>query len=727
MGSLKLYLQTVLNSYSEVFFSKNRFFSVILCIITFFDWVAGISGFIAIVTAIGVARWMQFDRTALINGNFTFNSLLVGLGIGINYQFNAALLFIVVFASLFTLFVSVSLQGVIGKYALPYLSIPFLLGIWTAFLASNHFESLGLSERGIYYLNELYVIGGKPLIDFYNWFNALGVPVSLQVYFRSLGAIFFQYNMLSGILITVGLLIYSRIAFSLSVIGFYSAYLFYEFIGADLSALNYSYIGFNYILASIAVGFFLIPSWQTYLWTILLIPLLAIITVSMNSVFAILKLPVYSLPFNIVVLLFLYVLKFRLNQHHSLREVYFQQYSPERNLYAANNHMLRFGNHVEHSIALPFFGEWKIMQAHDDEFTHKGEWRHAWDFIIVDNNDKQYKNDGYVLEDYYCYNKAVVAPGDGIVEEVINTVEDNPIGEPNIEKNWGNTVIIKHDDHLFSSLNHLRKETIKVHPGNKVSKGQIIANVGNSGRSAYPHLHFQLQQTPYVGSITLDYPISSYITRNAKEYQFHYYEKPLKNQFVSTIDTNKLLAKAFSFVPGKRLCWKYEKGAYTIVVHWIVDTTVYNIPFILEEDSGSKAYFRKDDGTFMFTHFEGDKSSVLYQFYLAAYKLQFGFYKGLTIEDRIPPNQIFQKVSLFFQDFVAAFTTFLIATYQISYDSIDSEISPSTIKLTTRIQKKFFGKPGKNTLLEIHVNASGINKIIVNSNQTIVSKECEGL
>ena len=720
-------MQTVLNSYSEIFFSKNRFFSVILFSITFFDLVAGISGLIAVLTAMGVARWMQFDKQALINGNFTFNSLLVGLGIGLNYQFSLALVFIIVFASLFTLFVSVSLQGVIGKYALPYLSIPFLLGIWTAFLASGNFESLGLSERGIYYLNELYIIGGKPLVDFYNWFNELGLHESLQVYFRSLGAIFFQYNMLSGILIAIGLLFYSRIAFSLSVIGFYSAYLFYEFIGADLSALNYSYIGFNYILASIAVGFFLIPSWQTYLWTILLIPVLAMITVSLNSVFSIFKLPVYSLPFNMVVLLFLYVLKFRLNQHHSLREVYFQQYSPERNLYAAKNDKFRFGNQVKHSITLPFFGEWKIMQAHDDEYTHKGEWKHAWDFIIVDNQDKQYKNNGYVLEDYYCYNKAVVAPGDGVVEEVISAIEDNPVGEPNIEKNWGNTIIIKHDDHLFSSLNHLKKETIKVHPGDKVSKGQIIANVGNSGRSAYPHLHFQLQQTPYVGSVTLDYPISSYITRNAKEYQFHYYKKPIKNQFVSNIDTNELLANAFSFVPGKRLCWKHENGAKTSLVYWIVDTTVYNIPFIFEENSGSKAYFRKGDGIFMFTHFEGDKNSVLYQFYLAAYKLQFGFYKGLTIQDRIPPDLIFNKLSMFFQDFIAAFTTFLAANYQITYNSIDSEISTSVIKLTSQIQKKIFKRVEKKSVFEIHVNTSGINKIIVNSNQSIESKECEGL
>ena len=68
----------------------------------------------------------------------------------------------------------------------------------------------------------------------------------------------------------------------------------------------YSYIGFNYILTSIAVGgFFIIPSKRSYLWVILLIPIVAMITISLSRVFTLFSLPIYSLPFNLVVLLFL--------------------------------------------------------------------------------------------------------------------------------------------------------------------------------------------------------------------------------------------------------------------------------------------------------------------------------------------------------------------------------------------------------------------------------------
>jgi urea transporter len=111
-------------------------------------------------------------------------------------------------------------------------------------------------------------------------------------------------------LIALGILLYSRIAFSLSVIGFLLAWGFYRITGADILSLGYSYIGFNYILTSIALGgFFIIPSRWSYLWLIWLLPLVIVMTVSLQKLFTFFHLGVYALPFNVVVLTFLYVLK----------------------------------------------------------------------------------------------------------------------------------------------------------------------------------------------------------------------------------------------------------------------------------------------------------------------------------------------------------------------------------------------------------------------------------
>ncbi len=709
------FIKIVTNSYSQVFFSDNKVFAVILLGVSFIDLFAGICGFFSVVVTAVAARWFGLNIEQTKKGIYGFNGLLTGLGLGIYFAPGWLLFLILILAAIFTLFLSVAMEGVIGKYALPYLSIPFILSFWTVTLATREFAALGISERGIYSLNDLYILGGNTLVQIYEWWNSIFIPPSLKTYFISLGAIFFQFNVLSGIIIAFGLLYYSRIAFSLSLIGFYSAFYFYQLIGADLTVFNYSYIGFNFILTAIAIGgFFIIPSKLSYLWTVLLMPLVVILVVSLNKIFMAFALPIYSLPFNIIVLLFLYVLKFRVSNYQHLSEVVIQQNSPEKNLYSYQNYLTRFKQKTPVSIKLPFFGEWKVTQGHNGEFTHQGPWKHAWDFMIVDEDGKTFSGKGDYAEDYYCYGKAVTAPADGIVEEVIDNITDNIIGQVDVKNNWGNTIIIRHTDYLFSKLSHLSPGSITVKNGEGVKTGQVIGKCGNSGRSPYPHLHFQLQSMPYIGSPTLDYPVGHYIVNKDTGMELHSYSKPVKDDLVSNIIKTPLLQNAFNFIPGKNLKWKnQDSGA---VYEWEIRTNPYNQLYIECTGTHSRIYFEEDDDLLIFTHFTGNKSSVLYYFYLAAFKLQKGFYKGLVMKDNYPLNHVFRKKALFFQDFVAPFYKYLNARYEMIYSEIDNELSPSLIVLNSAATKFYRKKLLNKTEFEIRINAEGIESLKMKDN-----------
>jgi urea transporter len=722
---IKLFLKAIPNSYGQVFFSDQRMFSLILMLVTFFDLYAGLLGILSVITTNLAGFLLGFDKKTISKGVFGFNSLLVGLGLGIYFEPGLHLLFVIVIAAILTLLISVTLQGVIGKYALPYLSIPFLLSIWIMTLATKDFAALGISERGIYTFNDLYTIGGDPLVRVYEWWNELQLPRSLRIYFISLGAILFQYNLLSGIILAIGLLLFSRISFTLSLIGFYTAFLFYDIIGANISELSYSYIGFNYILTSIAVGgFFIIPSRRSYLWVVILIPIVAMITISLSKVFAVFSLPIYSLPFNLVVLLFLYALKFRMKPSTTLSEVLIQHNSPEKNLYAFHNDVVRFRQFGKVPITLPFLGTWSVSQAHEGDHTHKNEFRHAWDFVITDTEEKQFLSSGDLLSDYYCYDKMVLAPADGTIELVVDRIPDNVVGEVNLKENWGNTVIIKHDEHLYSSLSHLKEGSIKVKEGDSIKEGEEIGRCGNSGRSPYPHLHFQVQETPYIGSVTLEYPISYHILHTDGEFSMKSFDFPGLNDLVSNIESSELLHSAFHFIPGKRYHFDVLMNGEARESTWEADTDPYNNAFIRCHQSGAMAYFINDGNLMYFTHYSGDKSCLLYYFFLAAFQVQQGFYQDLNITDKYPLNLIYRQPLLGLQDVLAPFWKFLKSDFQCRYDWIDSDMAPSEIRLVSSARNSIGSKKLKSFNFTLLIKEKGIHKLTVESKNLKMEAIC---
>ena len=709
------FLSSVVNSYTQIFFSNNKIFAGILMVVTFFDFFAGLSGIIAVMLTNIVAYLIGFNRDSIRKGYYGFNSLLVGLGLGVYYQISPEFLILLLFASLLTLFLTLMMEGVIGKYGLPFLSLSFLLGIWLVTLASRQFTALKVSESGIYMMNDMYDLGGQRMVDAYSWFNNLVLPDSIRLYFRSLGAIFFQYHLFAGIFVAIGLLIYSRISFILSLLGFFSAYAYYLFIGADIHELSYGYIGFNFILTAIAVGgFFIIPSRWSFLWVILLTPLISIVLTSSFAIFSIFQLSVFSLPFNIVVILFLYSLKFRERFFTKPELVGYQQFSPEKNLYSHLNYKSRFGKSLYLPLSLPFWGEWKVTQGHGGSFTHKGDWRHAWDFEIVDEEGLTYTGDGNLREDYYCYNKPVLAPADGLVAEITDEVAENEIGSVDLEHNWGNSIVLHHTDQLYSKLSHLKQGSFKVAPGDPVKKGQIIALCGNSGRSPYPHIHFQLQATPFIGSKTIDYPIGHYIRHKNGRFDLISFETPENNIKVSNINKNNSLEKAFHFIPGQRLRYQIiPAGGKGYLLNWEVQVDPLNNTFLYCERSNSRAYFRNDGDIHYFTYFTGDKSSMLFYFFLGGYKILTGYYKNLQVKDLYPIHLFNHPLLVLVQDFVAPFWLFTKSEYNLRYLGMDDELMQTNIHLKSKTSVKIAKRDTKVIEFELFVTNLGLEYFVV--------------
>ena len=58
-------------------------------------------------------------------------------------------------------------------------------------------------------------------------------------------------------------------------------------------------------------------------------------------------------------------------------------------------------------------------------------------------------------------------------------------------RGYGNVVIVRHDDNLTTLYAH--NSHLGVKQGNTVRQGTVIANVGSTGHSTGPHLHFEIR------------------------------------------------------------------------------------------------------------------------------------------------------------------------------------------------------------------------------------------
>ena len=483
-----------------------------------------------------------------------------------------------------------------------------------------------------------------------------------------------------------------------------------------MNDLNYNLFGSNFIFLAIAIGcFFLIPNVYSYVTVLVLIPVLLVILLFCDKIAGVFQLKAYTFSFSLVCSAFLFALNQRWLQKY-LQVVTVQYFSAEKTIYKYINSLQRFKNEHLYKLALPFSGEWHVSQGYDGTITHLGDWSKALDFVIIDSKKNTYREpnhpaEGFTRENFYCYNHEILAPYDGYVYDIINTVEENEVGDVNTDYNWGNTIILNHLNGLYSQISHVKKDSFNVFIGQYVTKGTYLATCGNSGRSPEPHIHFQLQTLPIVGTKTLAYPIAYYIQRNGTEKQLHISEVPEEGSNISNVQVNELLILAFSLLPGKKIQFKNEKTGK--LIDWEVFTDAYNRTYIYCKESESYAYFVNDGVMLYFTDFEGDRSSLLFHFYLAAYRQLLGYYERMEVGDNVPLIHFNNKWIQFFQDFVAPFYLFTRANSVSSFSEADNVYAPQKLLIRTEVQTKLIQYTFKKINYELELKDQQINRFSI--------------
>jgi hypothetical protein len=141
--------------------------------------------------------------------------------------------------------------------------------------------------------------------------------------------------------------------------------------------------------------------------------------------------------------------------------------------------------------------------------------RYAVDWERLDDRGRIYSGPRDKLESYAIFGQPVLAVADAVVVSTTdNQPEQTPGAYPNniaLDAADGNSITLDLGAHRYALYAHLQPGSLRVHPGDAVHLGQVIALVGDSGNSVVPHLHFQISGAPSsLASNGLPYEIDAF-------------------------------------------------------------------------------------------------------------------------------------------------------------------------------------------------------------------------
>jgi len=178
-------------------------------------------------------------------------------------------------------------------------------------------------------------------------------------------------------------------------------------------------------------------------------------------------------------------------------------------------------------VDFPLRGKWvaastpaERIPSHGTDFLGQ---RYAYDFLRIEESKRGFKFFrgsmlryllvGVRLSDCYGWSESIHAPFDGTIVTAVdgwperkrlhflteiavvlkNSVTFNPKKATDLGSVLGNHIIIKmRDKEVYAFFAHARCGSLRVCTGKEVHTDQHLADVGHSGNSMAPHLHFHL-------------------------------------------------------------------------------------------------------------------------------------------------------------------------------------------------------------------------------------------
>lgn len=590
-------------SYAILFFSANARLGWWLMAVSMLAPDYGISGLAGVLAAGTLAWWLGYDPAQIRSGFLLFNPLLVCLTVAyLNrcYHFAAPTFLLLWIASVIgAFFVSAALQQ------------------WARVLLGLSAHSLpAVAAAYVLYFLGFSLFGPPSLPDSSTaaWLDLPGCPPFLQAMFQAFGAMLFQPHVVPGMLVFLGLALTSPLSTLAASLSFTVGAATMWQLGFPLGPEGITWCGFNFLLCGIALGSgYFIASASSLALAASGAFLCSLTSVALATALRYFNLPASALPYNLVVLAMVTALRSR-RSAGALVPSPSPGSLPESAVQQVLIDARRFPDVKTPALFPPVGTLCTVTQSFDGALTHRGPWRYALDFE-VEKEGRKCRSDGSALVDYFTFGVPVLAPCYGVVANIVNHVPDNAPGGNNPDENWGNYIVIYSDTGYYVMLAHLQQHSATVYIGQRISRGFVLGAVGNSGRSPFPHLHLQIQDTALAGSASRPFCLKHYLEPSGHGMLYRTSGVPMAGTRVQAGTANPALSEILhGWLPGEyRYRITEEEGR------------VREETLLLDFDELGRYRWRSrrtharligfiSEGVFFTTEFQGDDRSLLAYF-----------------------------------------------------------------------------------------------------------------
>jgi hypothetical protein len=185
------------------------------------------------------------------------------------------------------------------------------------------------------------------------------------------------------------------------------------------------------------------------------------------------------------------------------------------------------------ALVLPVRGRVLVWDGHDYQSHHRRSdytqpgvrrrgqttnfQRYGYDFVLVNEQGVMYRGRPKDRDDWYlrqaddndlylAFGQPVYAAGAGrVVAAHDGEPDDRRVDQAELARRGtavgGNYVVIDHLNGEYSWFGHLKHGSVKVKPGQLVKQGEVIGQIGASGDSLFPHLHYELRTGPGIRGV----------------------------------------------------------------------------------------------------------------------------------------------------------------------------------------------------------------------------------